>query len=168
MVGQKRSHSKATDGYTDNNKSFKKEKKQDFSSDQHVPQVDKTSAEKRREQKEIKLQRKQSKPNFELIQQAKKLWEVLREKPEKGAEAAEKRKQQTAEMMSLVQGKIMDVRFSKRLHFHSSRLLIASSISSYSSMIAAALFRLASRWDPLSKETKSLKNCAVNPFLSFR
>jgi hypothetical protein len=70
-----------------------------------VEQTPLDASKSRKEQKALLLERKSQKPNAPLIQQAKKIWEQLRQKKLESKE----RMELMTQMMKLVKGKCQDV-----------------------------------------------------------
>ncbi|KNC98303.1 uncharacterized protein SPPG_06697 [Spizellomyces punctatus DAOM BR117] len=71
------------------------------------PEAEEKQRKNRAEQKSLLLERKAQKPNATLIQQAKRIWEKLRQKKLDEGE----REKQMEELMALIKGKVPDIIF---------------------------------------------------------
>ncbi|KAI9304328.1 armadillo-type protein [Cunninghamella echinulata] len=87
------------------NQTFDNKRKEDYNN--HAPPAKKSKTESRREQKNTKLERKSQSQGYEMIIEAKKVWERLR----RGDTRREEQKQLMEQMMSIIQGRVQDVIF---------------------------------------------------------
>ncbi|CAO3643831.1 unnamed protein product [Cunninghamella echinulata] len=87
------------------NQTFDNKRKEDYNN--HAPPAKKSKTESRKEQKNTKLERKSQTQGYEMIIEAKKVWERLR----RGDTRREEQKQLMEQMMSIIQGRVQDVIF---------------------------------------------------------